>query len=56
MQINKTMHENTQTRPDAKNPPESSTKSPNESGRLYVHGFLRIFDPKTKQTYVETRG
>jgi len=28
---------------------------PNESGAVSVTGFVKIFDPKTKETFVETR-
>jgi len=28
---------------------------PNESGRIMVDGFVRIFDPHTKETIVEVR-
>lgn len=30
-------------------------KKPNEKGSIAIAGFVKIFDPKTKQTYVETR-
>ena len=30
-------------------------KRPNETGSISVEGFVRIFDPKTKETYVEKR-
>jgi hypothetical protein len=32
-----------------------SPRQPNEQGSISVTGFVRIFDPKTKETYVETR-
>jgi hypothetical protein len=35
--------------------PQSGSKRPNEVGALHVEGFLRITDPNTKETYVETR-
>jgi hypothetical protein len=28
---------------------------PNEQGAISVTGFVKIFDPKTKETFVETR-
>lgn len=34
----------------------SAQRRPNERGTVNVSGFVRIFDPKTKQTFVETRG
>ena len=30
-------------------------KRPNESGTIRVEGFVRIFDPKTQQVFVEKR-
>jgi hypothetical protein len=32
-----------------------STKQPNETGTVRVEGFVRIFDPKTQQVFVEKR-
>ncbi len=32
-----------------------SPKKPNEVGSISVEGFVKIFDPKTKETYVEKR-
>jgi hypothetical protein len=34
---------------------QSGPKKPNETGTIRVEGFLRIFDPKTQQTFLETR-
>jgi hypothetical protein len=34
---------------------KNSTKRPNETGSVRVEGFVRIFDPKTKQVFVEKR-
>jgi hypothetical protein len=34
---------------------QSGSKRPNETGTIRVEGFLRIFDPKTQQTFLETR-
>lgn len=28
---------------------------PNETGSISVEGFVKIFDPKTKETFVEKR-
>ena len=33
----------------------SQPKRPNEQGAVSVTGFVKIFDPKTKETFVETR-
>jgi hypothetical protein len=33
----------------------STTKKPNEVGSISVEGFVKIFDPKTKETFVEKR-
>ena len=30
-------------------------KRPDEQGSVSVTGFVKIFDPKTKETFVETR-
>jgi hypothetical protein len=30
-------------------------KRPNETGSISVQGFVRIFDPATKQVFVEKR-
>jgi hypothetical protein len=34
---------------------QSQPKRPNEQGSVSVTGFVKIFDPKTKETFVETR-
>lgn len=33
----------------------TTTKRPNETGSISVEGHIRIFDPKTKDVYVEKR-
>jgi hypothetical protein len=39
-----------------KQPPVAPTpKRPNETGAISVEGFVKIFDPKTKETFVEKR-
>jgi len=42
-----------------KKQPEKSekpqTSRPNDQGSVSVSGFVRIFDPKTNETIVETR-
>jgi len=35
--------------------PPAQPKRPNETGSVSVTGFIKIFDPKTKETFVETR-
>lgn len=32
-----------------------AAKKPNETGSISVQGFIKIFDPKTKQVFVEKR-
>ena len=32
-----------------------ATKRPNETGSISVEGFIKIFDPATKQVFVEKR-
>lgn len=34
---------------------QKTPDSPNESGSIRVEGFVRIFDPTTGETIVETR-
>jgi len=48
------MNENTTGQPPAqsKNTP---AKRPNETGSISVEGFVRIFDPNTKEKFVEQR-
>ena len=35
--------------------PQQAEKKPNETGSISVEGFVRIFDPNTKETIVEKR-
>jgi hypothetical protein len=35
--------------------PTPAPKRPNETGSVSVQGFVRIFDPATKQVFVEKR-
>lgn len=46
------------TQQDSKNadPKPVQQRKPDDCGTISVAGFLRIFDPETKETYVETRG
>lgn len=47
------MTENTtQTQPI---PQQSAPKKPNDTGSISVEGFVRIFDPETKEVFVEKR-
>jgi len=39
----------------ADKPKSSTPKRPNETGSISVEGFVKIFDPKTKETFVEKR-
>ena len=34
---------------------EQAPKRPNETGTLQVDGFVKIFDPNTKEVFVEKR-
>jgi hypothetical protein len=36
-------------------PANAAKKRPNETGTISVEGFLKIFDPKTQETFVEKR-
>jgi len=35
--------------------PKPASKRPNETGSILVEGFVRIFDPNTKEKFVEKR-
>ena len=35
--------------------PTATPKRPNETGSISDEGFVKIFDPKTKETFVEKR-
>lgn len=47
------MEKNTQQPAQPK--PSTPAKRPNEVGAISVEGFVKIFDPKTKETFVEKR-
>jgi hypothetical protein len=47
------MENNTQQ--PAQHKPEAKPKRPNETSAISVEGFVKIFDPKTKETFVEKR-
>lgn len=36
-------------------PNKPAQKRPNETGSISVQGFVRIFDPNTKEKFVEQR-
>jgi len=36
-------------------PSQPANKKPNETGSITVTGFVRIFDPNTKEKFVEQR-
>ena len=44
------MNQNTTT-----NPLQQPQKRPNDTGSISVEGFIRIFDPNTKEKFVEKR-
>lgn len=37
------------------NPEVTPVAAPNDQGSIGITGFVRIFDPKTNETMVETR-
>jgi hypothetical protein len=47
------MTQNTTQNPPA--PQHPAPKKPNDTGSISVEGFVRIFDPETKQVFVEKR-
>jgi hypothetical protein len=46
------MIEKTNQKPPVSKP---ESKKPNETGTINVEGFVRIFDPKSKEVFVEKR-
>ena len=46
------MNQNTTNQPKQ---PQSAPKRPNETGSVRVEGFVKIFDPNTKEKFVEQR-
>jgi hypothetical protein len=48
------MEKNAQ-QPAQNKPAAIKPKRPNETGAISVEGFVKIFDPKTKETFVEKR-
>jgi len=47
------MTENTTHKQQASQQP--APKKPNDTGSISVEGFVRIFDPETKEVFVEKR-
>jgi hypothetical protein len=47
------MEKNTQKTTPAQS--NTAPARPNETGSISVEGFVKIFDPNTKQTFVEKR-
>ena len=41
--------------PNLAAPPAAQGKKPNEAGKIIVQAHMKIFDPQTKQAYVEGR-
>jgi hypothetical protein len=48
------MEKNTQ-QPAKPKSADPKPKRPNETSAISVEGFVKIFDPKTKETFVEKR-
>lgn len=46
---------NTDSKKPVPNPAPQTNRRPNEQGTISVEAHMRIFDPKTKQVYVEGR-
>jgi hypothetical protein len=53
MMLNNPMDENKDQSPTVGNMPRAAR--PNEHAGFAVSGFVRVFDPKTQETLVETR-
>jgi len=49
------MEKNTQQSAQQQQPVATKPKRPNETSAISVEGFVKIFDPKTKETFVEKR-
>jgi hypothetical protein len=43
------------TQPNTTKVQQQPVKKPNETGSISVEGFVKIFDPNNKETFVETR-
>ena len=49
------MQNNQPVKQETTSVPPAQPKRPNETGSVSVTGFVKIFDPKTQETFVETR-
>lgn len=49
------MNQNNEQKQPAQPAVEQKPKRPNETGSINVEGFVRIFDPTSKEVYVEKR-
>ena len=47
--------EKTAQQPVQNKPAAAKPKRPNETSAISVEGFVKIFDPNTKETFVEKR-
>jgi hypothetical protein len=45
---------NTNTEKDLQEKKESESKKPDESSGIYIRGFLKITDPESGETIIET--
>lgn len=54
-QINNVMETTSKKQHDADTAPQEPTPKIDESGSFNVSGYIRIFDPNTKETLVEAR-
>lgn len=36
-------------------PKSEKTPKPNEAGSFHIEGFIKVFDPNSKEVYVEKR-
>ena len=48
-------HNNTPSTQPTQAAPQTPPKRPNETGSISVEGFVKIFDPNTKEKFVEKR-
>lgn len=46
---------NEKTAPTQSNTPVQPSRKPNDTGSISVEGFVKIFDPNTKEVMVEKR-
>lgn len=47
----------TENKAQSQQPPQkpSPSRRPNDTGSVHVEGFVKIFDPNTKEKFVEQR-